>query len=466
MATTSSASLTTLRLGGMASGMDTESIIKVMLQSKQQQIDVLEKKATDDADLYGIWNQVDTTVSMLKVNAANLTSYTNWTQKALVSNDTAIVSGTVSAYSGAEVGTYSMVVDHLATAHRYNSDAQTDTTTALGWAGVFSVNGQNITVDITDSLTAIKDKLNTVSTASGVKSYLVGTKLVMESTQTGIGHNMTLASVSGDDILTNLGVFNPGNEQTAVDLAATINGIGVSSSSNTGITSFITGTTLNFTNAGTTTISVKRDTDTIKSLLNEFITSYNDTMTYMDEQTSNSVHDGSSSNVAGALQGDTIAYNVKNKSRNILTQINTNPAQMNQSYNSLEKIGIWTTGQENRLSLVDEQKLDDALANHFDEVMTLIRSYGDSNGNGKGILRQFEDFTDGLTDPINGSITVRENNLDSQITTNQNKVAKMKVDLVNYEAELWSHFAVMESAVSKINSQGNYVMSSLGQSGK
>lgn len=463
-----SATLSTIRLGGMASSLDTEAVIKVMMQYKQQTIDRTQERVDSESELYGIWNEVDTGVSMLKVNTANLTSYTNWQQKALESGDSSIVTGTVGSYSGAEVGSYKLVVSQLAQAHRYNSDAQTSTTSELGWTGVFSVNGQEISVEATDTLTTIKDKINAKAadmTGAGVKAYLLGNKLVMESKSTGIGNDITLSNVSGDDVLTNLGIYNVGNEQTACNLEATINGISVSSTNNTKVSTFVPGVTLNFTDTGTTNVNVKRDTDTIKSLINTFITSYNDVMSYMTTVTSSNVKgDGASASSTGMLQGDSVANAISDKSRWIITQCNTNPSQMNQDFNTLQKIGIWTTGQENQLSLVDEQKLDDALANNFDDVMNLFRGYGDANGNGQGILRQYETYLDGLTDPINGSITLREETLSSSMDDLNAKINKMKVDLISYEAELWSHFASMETSVSSINSQGNYVLSTLGQS--
>ena len=464
----SSATLSTIRLGGMASSLDTEAVIKVMMQYKQQTIDRMQERVDTESELYGVWNEVDTGVSMLKVNTSNLTSYTNWQQKALESGDSSIVSGTVGSYSGAEVGSYKLVVSQLAQAHRYNSDAQSSTTAELGWTGVFSVNGQEISVEATDTLTTIKDKINAKTadmSGAGVKAYLLGNKLVMESKETGTGNDITLSAVSGDDVLTNLGIYNAGNEQTACNLEATINGIGVSSASNTQVTTFIPGVTLNFTDTGTTNVSVKRDTDTIKSLINTFITSYNETMSYMTTATSSTVNsDGAAASSTGLLQGDSIANAISDKSRWIVTQCNTNAGQMNQDFNTLQKIGIWTTGQDNQLSLVDEEKLDDALANNFDDVMNLFRGYGDANGNGQGVMRQLETYLDNLTDPINGSITLREETLSTSMDELNAKITKMKVDLVSYEAELWAHFAAMETSVSSINSQGSYVLSALGQS--
>ena len=135
---------------------------------------------------------------------------------------------------------------------------------------------------------------------------------------------------------------------------------------------------------------------------------------------------------------------------------------MNQAYNSLYKVGIWFSSDANELSIVDETKLDDALASNFDDVETLFRGWGNTtSGEGQGVLRRLDNFLYSQTDPINGGITLRKNELDTDINSKNNEISALNLRLLDYESDLWQHFAAMEEAVSAIQDQGSYILSLL-----
>jgi len=139
---------------------------------------------------------------------------------------------------------------------------------------------------------------------------------------------------------------------------------------------------------------------------------------------------------------------------------------MNQSFNSLYKIGIGFAGEENQLSILDEAKLDDALENNFDDVMDLMRGWGedvDGETKGAGIMRQMDDYIYSLTDPISGALTLRQQSIEDLIDYDDKKISSLTLDMTDYEAELWEHFSSMETMISDMNSQINYLMSALGQ---
>ncbi len=453
----------TIRLGGMASSLDTESIIQSLLDARSTPITALEDKNEALDEKYAAWTEIDSAMSILQSNATLLTNFTTWSQMTLTSSDEDILNGSVTGTS-VEEKTFNITVSNLAAAHQYNSDAQTSTTAELGLSGEFTVNGQVISVDTTDSLKTIMTKINNVNgdmTGAGVTASLIGNSLVLTSDETGTANTMTIADTTGT-VLQSLGFFNVGNEVTAKNLNATINNVAVTSSSNTKVTTLVSGITFNFTGTGTTTVTTAHDTENVKTLIEDFITSYNDVMSYLEEQTAVSVSSTSNtvSNV-GLLQGDSLASKIQTKCRSLLTSINKNPSQMDQDFNCLYKVGIWFKDENNEMSITDEEKLDDALENNFDEVMALFRSYG-SNGEGQGVFRQFTSYMDQLTDSATGTITNRKTNINDQMAANELKLAKLKSQLADYEVDLWQHFAQMETSVSQINSASSYVFSALG----
>jgi len=270
-----------------------------------------------------------------------------------------------------------------------------------------------------------------------------------------------------DGILQTLGVLdttNLSNTTSAEDLKATIDGIEVTASENQGVDSLIDGVNLTFLQEGVSnTVTVNNDTDTIKEKLTEFIGKYNEVMELCEELGKVKLTDEGEVTAAGLLQGDFLISDIRNKARSLITQVNEE--FLGTEFNSLDDIGIYTTGMDNRLTMVDEDKLDNALANHFDEMTTMFRGI-EYNDDGevvhKGIMREFDGFIMDMITPLTGRIGLKTETLTTQITAKNTSIAKKRYDLQNYETYLWEHFANMEGAMSSIQAGGQYMMQTLG----
>lgn len=121
-----------------------------------------------------------------------------------------LISASVS--SSATPGSYSVEVLSLAKADKVSGGAVASTSAQLGLSGEFYVNGRRVEVVATDSLTAVRDKINAVnsgSNASGVSATLLSTsptesRLVLTSEHTGV---RGLELTDGDSgILQTLGI--------------------------------------------------------------------------------------------------------------------------------------------------------------------------------------------------------------------------------------------------------------------
>lgn len=115
---------------------------------------------------------------------------------ATVSNATTASGQTLlsaSALSGAAPGSYAVKVLQTAQADKLSGNTFTNSTTALGLAGDFIINGKTVTIAASDTLSSVSDKINAVnsgSSASGVTAAIVtdsssAQRLVLTSTQTG-----------------------------------------------------------------------------------------------------------------------------------------------------------------------------------------------------------------------------------------------------------------------------------------
>jgi flagellin-like hook-associated protein FlgL len=87
-------------------------------------------------------------------------------------------------------------VSQLATAHQATSETQTDVNAALNLKGSFDINGAMITVEGSDSLTSIKDKINGAN--AGVVASIISNKLVITSTGTGVANAFTAQDLTSD----------------------------------------------------------------------------------------------------------------------------------------------------------------------------------------------------------------------------------------------------------------------------
>jgi len=334
----------------------------------------------------------------------------------------------------------------------------------LALSGRINIDGTIINLD------SDKDDTTNVSTLDELRaaiSAVPGYNAEITSDNRLIINEGDLSSISDtDSILQTLGIFDKftdANETSAEDLEATIDGIDVTANKNQGVSSLIDNVNLTFLATGTSTVTVTNDTETLKTKLTDFIGKYNEVMELTEQLGKVKLTDTGEVSAAGLLQGEFLISDIQSKARTIITSVNE--SFLGTEFNSLDDIGIYTTGMDNRLTMVDEDKLDDALANHFDEMTTMFRGIEyDDNGEvtERGIMREFDSFIMDMITPLTGRIGLKTETLTSSITLKNTTIAKKTYDMQNYESYLWEHFANMESAMSSIQAGGQYMMQTLG----
>lgn len=461
----------TMRIGtGLASGMDTEAIITAILGASSYQKTRWSEDIQKDTDKYSAWTDLQSEVSDLRDVTKQLSSYSTWAQMDAISTDEDVL--TASADSTADAESYNVTVGQLATADTYKSNSQSvDSTSALGYEGSFTLNGQTITVGVGSSLVDIAKAINSASGSmtTAVKAQVIGTSLVIKNASTGTGSDISMSSASGT-AFSDLGLDVSGNHTAAKDCTGTIDSVSFVSKSNTNVENLLKGVSLNFKDTGTSTLSIGHDTTTIKSLLTDFIASYNEIMENISDYSdvtlsgSGNTTKGESISSVGVLQGDYLASSIQRLSRSILTSSDTNPNEMNQAFNNLGKIGIWTSGEDNQLALADEDTLDDALANNFDEVEDLFRATKVEDGEvvGVGVMRRLDDYLYSLIDPVEGSIIRKETSLTNHVNDLNDKIDDLDRKLAKQEEELYAHFSAYESMTSTISSNYQFLLKSIG----
>lgn len=236
-------------------------------------------------------------------------------------------------------------------------------------SGTITINSTN------NSLQGIRDTINKANL--GVTATIVSdgsatpNHLVLTSNKTGVTSSMKIA-VTGDAALSSLLAYDPAGTQnmtetsTAQNTALTVNGIAITSATKT-VSEAIQGTTLTVSKVGTTTLSVARDTASVTSGVNAFVTAYNSLTKTLSTLTS---YDPATKQ-AGLLLGDAATRQIQSQINNALSSSVTGT---NGSLTNLTQIGI-SFNKDGTMAL-DSAKLQTAITNNFSDIGTLFASVG------------------------------------------------------------------------------------------
>lgn len=289
----------------------------------------------------------------------------------------------VTTTSGAQIGSHDVTVSSLAKSQKVAGSEQASNTTDLGYAGVISLGtsdtaSADITVTATMSLADLAEAINNKSDTSGVQATVLQVgdsqyRLVLSTVDT--GKSITASSVSGDDVLNDLGVTDSSGDfadvlQDSAKAVFTVDGVEITRDSND-ISDVIDGATFHLyeTTPTDTSVSVEVGTDlsTIKTAVQSLVDAYNTYRTFSATQqtattTSSSDDSSSDTTTTNPLFGDTTLRNV---STALASALNTRV-----DGTSLADIGL-SINSSNQLEL-DSDKLDNALLDNLDAVKSLL----------------------------------------------------------------------------------------------
>lgn len=308
-------------------------------------------------------------------------------------------------------------------------------------AGSFTINGETIDYNVnTDSLSDIIARIN--ASTAGVTASYDGTqdRLVLTNKVTG-DLGIAVSEASGG-LLDALGLTGAATFNRGTNALFTINGgATLSSTSNTldSTAHGITGLHVTVDEETAQTISVSSDTDSMNSLINGFISSYNDLQDYIEEQTK--ITTGTDGKVTTAALTDN--REVQSWARS-LRQIAFNAVSgLSGSISRLEQLGIDFTSGTNKLEVKDSTKLTEALRDHPDDVTQFFQT------NSTGLVDQLDTFITNISS-LNSDQQERLNNANTDL---DNQIANFQRYLDQQRAKMEDAFIRMEDAQSKISSQ-------------
>ncbi len=182
--------------------------------------------------------------------------------------------------------------------------------------------------------------------------------------------------------------------QQGQDAAFTVDGVAMTSSSNT-VTTAIQGVTLNLMSADpntTVTVNVDRDAKGIEDKINSMLKAYNSVISYINTQMT---YNADSKTTGGVLFGDNTLKSIKQQLQGaMMSKIGTGAIKY------LSDIGI-SVDRDYTLSL-DSEKFEDVLNTNFTDVVNLFSNSGTSSN---GLFTYQYSGKDTLSGTYNVSVT-------------------------------------------------------------
>ncbi len=440
---------------GIGSGLDINSIVSKLLQADYgaQQTQIKRREATINAELsaYGSINSDVSSISTALTAWKNLSpSYS--------ANSTAPGVVAVSTQSGAAPGNYAVDVTQLASAQSIASTDFSSPTASVGTgtltfqfgsysSGSFVANSRApVQVTIDSSNNTLQGVANAINQANfGVSATVVndgsGYKLALTS-KTGSNNELNITSSSSSLSAFTYNGGSTGMTQTVApaDAKLTINGIAVTSQSNT-ITDAVQGVNFTLGSTGMATVSVTPDTNAVVSAVQSFVKAYN---SYAQDVSKYDSYD-SKTKQAGILLGDATLRTLTSQLQNGVVQtIAGGPA----NYSNLMALGI-TANSDGTLRL-NTATLTTALNSDYSGVIKALQGAGSTLGS----------VVSSMVGP-NGTLTARTNTLNQQLTDLQNQLSALGTQMKQQQKMLLAQYNSMDTLVANLKNTGNYLTQAL-----
>jgi flagellar hook-associated protein 2 len=373
---------------GVGSNLDVNSIVSQLMTIEQRPRTLLDTKEAGYQAQLSAYGQLRGVLSALQSAVRTLASPGRFDARTATVGDSTILSA--SANAAAANGTYEVGVTQLAQRQSLTAAGQSSPTASIGTGasttltfefgtigggtlveGAYtgatftqdgSVPTRTVTIDASNnSLQGIRDAVNAAN--AGVTASIIndgsGTpyRLVLQSSESGSARSVRIG-VSGDATLQDLLAYDPAGSQNLIQAVAaqdanlTVNGVAVTSRSN-GVAGAIEGVNLVLTKAGTTTVTVGRDSASATQLVQGFVKAYNDLNTLLHDLT----RFDPQTNSRGLLLGDGTARNIQNQLR---TALSSALAGGGDTLRVLSQVGV-SFEKDSSLSL-DGGKLSQALS--------------------------------------------------------------------------------------------------------
>lgn len=437
--------LSSLRAGGLASGLDSDSIIKSILTLQTQSLTKIDSNISAAKVQISSLASLATKLSNLHLAAEELSKHG---LRGLKVTSTSVAFG-AEVTAGGVGGRFDVEITQLATAAKARSSAfASETSTIAGGTLHFDVDGAGIDIDIADgatlqqAATAINDADAPVSAAvlfDGTNAYLSVTRkstghAVGAAPSTALGISMGTTGTGGQ-------VLNFAVTQPAANSVALIDGLRFERRTES-IIGAIPGVSLTATrlSTGPETVVVSDDLGKTEERLKSFVDAYNVVNSLLQSE----LNVKAETDRGKTLAGDGVLRLLQQRLRATITAPGAAA-----NVRTLADLGV-KTGRDGTLT-VDSATLRSAVTRAGGDVERIFSSGGALLTSLNGVVDAFAK-DGGIIETRTTGLAAQKKRLENDRVAAQTRSEKLQERLV-------AQFAAMEKIVSSLNATGSFLTS-------
>lgn len=440
-------------LGASTPGIDVTSAVNSAVSAAEGPEDTWQSQISTLESQTSALTQIQTDASNLDSDVQALNNLTGALSATTVtSSNPSVVTGT--AASGSAIGDNIVVVNNLASTASYSSTAVASASTDLPSESITIMNnsGDSSTITTGSGVNTLSDLESSINSAGlGVTASIItdasGSRLAITSNTSGSAGSFSVSSTGTS--------FEFAQGATGTNASLTINGIGITSASNT-VTGAVPGLTLNLLSAspvGTSaSISVAPDTAQASTAINQFVTDYN---TLIGDVNTEFADSGSGQ---GALADDPVISNLQSELQQAL-DYTAAPAsgESTTTVPNLSSLGI-SVNADGTLS-VDSTTLNSMLQNNFSDVQNFFQGSA-LNGFANSLDQQLTSFIS----PADGAFTVDLQSISTETSGLQTDITNFQTNVITpLQTQLQSEFSQAEILLQQLPTEMKQIDEELGE---
>lgn len=514
-----------VRMSGLVSNLDTESIIGAMMSAQKMKKTKIENKITKLEWKQERWKALNTKLYSLYTDTlSKLRMQSSFGTRKVASSDETVA--TVTASNSAPEGTHTLKVKQLASAQFVtgsqltadenskaisSSTKLTDLNMTAGNTITVTAGSKTKSLEVTES-TTVADFVSTLKSAGLNASYDTTQKrFFISSKESGYDNAFSLTATTASELsglgLSTITKTDNGDGTTSVSIGSmgtmvapkdaiyNYNGVEFTSSSNNisvnGLSITLKGVTSGWGTTDTTddeviTLGVTNDTDAVYNMIKSFITKYNELLKEMNTDyyaETASGYEPLTDDEKEAMSDDEVEKWETKIKDSLLRRDDTLGSLLNmmktkmsssvtidgKSY-SLSSFGIKTSVDytEKGLLHIDGDSEDSLVASNTEKLKAALTNDPDT------VMKVLSEIAGGLYSSMSESM--KSNSMRSALTFYNDKDMKntlkeynddlkdMEDRLKDVEDRYYKQFSAMETALSKLNSQSSYLSNLMGTS--
>lgn len=450
---------------GVGSGFDTQAIVKSLVDAerapKQAQINTQSQKATTQLSSIG---KIQAALDAFRGALTSMGTDNSFSGLTGTSSDEKVA--TMTANQGASNGSFSLIVNQLAmpsklstTSFAGGQSTVVNSTTSAKTLTI-SQSGKNfdLSVPAGATLQQVRDSINSQFSTAGLSANILtdsnGSRLILTSTNGGVGSDLTMSGNSGIDTGYTV-VDHPQNAKYTIDKIP-------AESKTNNITDAVSGVSIKLLSLSPTvtandpnptplrtamTISVSTSATALKSGVKGFVDTYNALLKAMNAETK-VTKDAAGNSIAATLTGDSTMRTLQSAIRNEFNALSGNG-----TLKSLAQFGV-TTDQDTGALSIDSKQWDKAVATNAADINSIF--------SGKtGLLARLTAATDGYAKASTGILATRTTSLADSLKGLTKQQSDLDSRLTTMQDALTRKYTAMDTLVAQLRQQSSSILGTL-----